>query len=77
LTSWSILHAFILACSILGSVDGKKDAKAEEDEKPAIVGKEEASESGKKANLADNVRCMDRFWKELSCAVSGIHLVVL
>jgi hypothetical protein len=42
-----------LACSILGSVDGKKDAKAEEDEKPAIVGKEEASESGKKANLAD------------------------
>jgi hypothetical protein len=42
-----------------------------EDEKPVVVGKGEPSGSGKKADTAANLPCMDRLWEELSCAVGG------
>jgi hypothetical protein len=49
-----------------------------EDEKPVVVGKGEPSGSGKKADTAANLPCMDRLWEELSCAVGGGgHLVVV
>jgi hypothetical protein len=51
--------------------------KAKEDEKPIVVGKEEVSGFGKKADPTTNLPCMDRLREELSCAVRGIHLVVL
>jgi hypothetical protein len=48
-----------------------------EDEKPVVVGKEEASGSGVEADPAGKLPCMDRLQEELSCAVRGIHLVVI
>jgi hypothetical protein len=60
-----------------GSVDGKNDAKVKGDENTVVVGKEEAFRSSKKADMTANLSCMDRLQEQLSCAVRGIHLVVL